>query len=192
MNEVNSMYNSRNETIIGGRAKRLKEARCDLIFVRPCRQNAKRNLVLSGGRELPQIVGEILKHYFWIGEATVAYSPIYKAIEHLSSCNSADYEFEDTAAIYKRKVSGLLYDMFTGMRLGRSWDGRSSVNGGYIVMKGDGDVLAYHTCIADEFKEFLLNRLALETPSASRHRYMQVYKENDRYYIKFNLQIRFS
>lgn len=82
--------------------------------------------------------------------------------------------------------------MFTGMRLGTSWNGKSSVNGGYIVVKGDGDIVAYHTCIVDEFKDFLLNKLGFETLGATRHKFMEVYKENGGYLIKFNLQLRFN
>ena len=35
---------------------------------------------------------------------------------------------------------------------------KSEVNGGYIVVKKDGDVVAYHSCIADEFKNFLMEK----------------------------------
>ena len=106
--------------------------------------------------------------------------------------NSAGYEFDDTESMYRRKVGTLLYDMFTGMRLAKTWDGRSSVNGGYIVAKDDGDVVAYHSCMADEFKDFLIHQLGFESPSASRHQYMSIYKENDKYYLKLNLQVRFK
>ena len=82
--------------------------------------------------------------------------------------------------------------MFTGMRLSKEWDGRSSVNGGYIVAKDDGDVLAYHSCIADEFKDFLVEKLGFEAPSSSRHNAIQVYKIEDEYFINFNLQVRFK
>lgn len=100
--------------------------------------------------------------------------------------------FSYIESIYRAKVGKLLYDMFTGMRLSKTWDGRSNVTGGYIVAKSDGDVLAYHTTLADEFKDFLVEKLGLETPSSSRHNAMQIYKKDDRYYINFNLQVRFK
>ncbi|MCD7904723.1 MAG: HpaII family restriction endonuclease [Clostridiales bacterium] len=49
--------------------------------------------------------------------------------------------------------------------------------GGYIVLKGNGEIVAYHTYIADEFKNFLLNKLGFETPGAKRHKFMQIYKK---------------
>lgn len=89
-------------------------------------------------------------------------------------------------------MAKLLYDMFTGMRLSKSWDGRASVTGGYIIVKEDEDVLAYHTTLMDEFKDFLTERLGFETPSNTRHNAMQIYKQESKYYINFNLQVRFK
>ena len=83
--------------------------------------------------------------------------------------------------------------MVTGRRLGNVWNGRSSVTGGYIVVRNDGDVLAYHTCIVDEFMDFLVERLALEQPSHGRHLSMQISKsEEGEYFLKLPLQIRFK
>ena len=104
----------------------------------------------------------------------------------------AGYGFGNTESMYYRKLGTLLYDMFTGMRLSSAWDGRSSVNGGYIIAKNDGEVLAYHSCMADEFKDFLVEQLGFESPSATRHKYMEIYKEDDKYYLKLNLQVRFK
>ncbi|MCL2046813.1 MAG: HpaII family restriction endonuclease [Oscillospiraceae bacterium] len=194
MSETNGIFRKRKDKLdiaIGDRIRFLKEAGCDIEFVSTSQVNAERNLVLSGGIEFPSILGEALKYYFWIGEGSVKYAPISQAIDYVIENNPAKYKYNDIYSVYRKKFSDLLYNMFTGMRLGASWDGKSSVNGGYIVMKDDGDVLAYHSCITDEFKEFLLNRLGFESPSASRHEYLDVYKENGKYYINLNLQIRF-
>lgn len=190
-NKKTGIKEDKEEVAIGERIRVLKSAGCDVKFVSPVTDTSERNLVLSGGKELPQIIGEALKYFYWVGEASTAFSPFIGAMSYVADSNPAQYSFDDVKSIYNRKFSDLLYNMFTGMRLGTSWNGRSSVNGGYIIMKNDGDVLAYHSCIADEFKDFLLSRLGFETPSCSRHNYMNVYKEDGKYYIKFNLQVRF-
>ena len=141
---------------------------------------------------MPLIVANMLKAYYFEGEGQAANSSIEYALDYVVRNNSAEYEFDDTASMYRRKIGTLLYDMFTGMRLAKAWDGRSSVNGGYIVAKDDGDVVAYHSCMADEFKDFLIHQLGFESPSASRHQYMQIYKDNGKYYLKLNLQVRFK
>jgi hypothetical protein len=202
MEKVNNLYNiqkkinpetgeQKKTVAIGDRIRMIKNAGCDIKFVSPVKDVTARNLVLSGGRDMLPIIGESLKYYYWHGEGKKEFAPFKKTMEYIAENNPAGYEFSDTKSIYEHKFSDLLYNMFTGMKLGTSWDGRSSVNGGYIIMKSDGDVLAYHSCIADEFKDFLLASLGFETPSSSRHDFMKVYKENGKYFIKFNLQIRF-
>lgn len=205
MNTFNNTYTIRNKqnkdtgiterreiVAIQNRINLLKKAGCDIIYRDMPVNNAKRNLILSGGNEMPSIVANMLKAYYFEGESKAANSSIEYALDYVIQNNSANYEFDDTASMYRRKVGTLLYDMFTGMRLSDAWNGRSSVNGGYIVAKDDGDVIAYHSCMADEFKDFLIHQLGFESPSASRHHYMKIYKENGKYYLKLNLQIRFK
>jgi len=179
-------------TAIGDRMRYLKDAGCNLKFVGLLKETALRNFVLSGGKELPCIIAEMLRYYYYENEGQAINSGIDNALDHLAFINPAQYEFGDIQSVYRRKISTLLYDMFTGMRLAKNWDGLSSVNGGYIIVKSDGDVLAYHTCIADEFKDFLITHLGFDSPSTSRHDYMNIYKEDGKYYIKLNLQIRFK
>lgn len=205
MDQFNNTYTIRNKknketglmephevVAIRERIQLLKAAECDIVYSNMPVNSAKRNLILSGGNEMPLIVANMLKAYYFEGEGQAANSSIEYALDYVVRNNSAEYEFDDTASMYRRKIGTLLYDMFTGMRLAKAWDGRSSVNGGYIVAKDDGDVVAYHSCMADEFKDFLIHQLGFESPSASRHQYMQIYKENGKYYLKLNLQVRFK
>lgn len=191
-NKTTGEYELKYEVATGERIRKLKNSGCDIEFVDVVKDDARRNIVLSGGQEMPIILGNMLKHYYWVGEARAEYNSFALAVEYVIENNVARYSFDNIESIYKRKASDLLYNMFTGMRLGTSWDGKSSVNGGYIVVKKDGDIVAYHTCIADEFKDFLLNKLGFETPGATRHKFMEVYKENEEYFIKLNLQLRFN
>lgn len=205
MDQFNSTYTIRNKknketgamephevVAIRERIQLLKNAGCDIEYANMSVNSAKRNLILSGGNEMPLIVANMLKAYYFEGEGQASNSSIDYALNYVVQNNSAGYEFDDIESMYRRKVGTLLYDMFTGMRLAKTWDGRSSVNGGYIVAKDDGDVVAYHSCMADEFKDFLIHQLGFESPSASRHQYMSIYKENDKYYLKLNLQVRFK
>ena len=180
------------EIAIGERMRYLKETNCNLTYRKMCVENAERNLVLSGGSELPVIVANMLKAYYFEGEGKVENSTLLYALNSVIEENVANYSFGNIESMYYRKIGTLLYDMFTGMRLSSAWDGRSSVNGGYIIAKNNGEVLAYHSCMADEFKDFLVEQLGFESPSASRHKYMVMYNENGKYYIKLNLQVRFK
>lgn len=200
MNMVNELYipkQKRDGTVkydiaVAERMKALKRAGVEINFVKQLVENAERNIVLSCGVEMPRVIACILQYYYWENNGESAHSSFSEAIEYLVDKNPAEYGFSDISSIYRAKVGKLLYDMFTGMRLSRTWDGRSNVTGGYIIAKNDGDVLAYHTTLADEFKDFLVEKLGLETPSSSRHNAMQIYKADGHYYINFNLQVRFK
>ncbi|MCI5670758.1 MAG: HpaII family restriction endonuclease [Bacilli bacterium] len=191
MNEFNSLVDDKGHVPISARIQYLKKKNMNVLFVSPAVESAKRNLILSGGKEMPLIVGGLLKYYYWENEAKSIHSSLLDGLTYVTENDIADYQLEDLRSVYERKISTLLYDMFTGMRLASNWDGHSSVNGGYIVLKPDGSVVAYHSIIADQFKEYLIDSLAFDTPSVNRHDYMKIYKKEGKYYLKFNMQIRF-
>ena len=195
--EFNGMFDTRGSKQVVATARRmrlLKAHNCNLVFERAVEPAARRNLAMVGGHGMSGTIAEMLRHYYYDGEGAAAYCSIADLVHWVSAQNVCGVEdLGDIEDVYWYQVSHLLYAMFTGMRLGSAWSGRSSVNGGYIVARGDGEVLAYHTCIADEFMDFLVQRLALEQPSHSRHFSMRIEKFADgKFYIKLPLQIRFK
>lgn len=68
-------------------------------------------------------------------------------------------------------------------------DGTEEASGGYIIVKTNGDVLAYHIYNRDAFRKYLLNNTKLESAGSDRHAYGVLYEENDAVRIKLNLQI---
>lgn len=181
-----------NEVAVAKRMKYLKDLGCDLEFIAPVVATAKRNLIQSGGLEMPQIVGEMLKYYFFMNNGETEYENVSKAIRYLADTDPINYGVDDLEGMYRSKVGKLLYDMFTGMRMASVWSGNPSVTGGYICAKKDGDVVAYHANVATEFRDFLINQLGFETSSATRHNYMKIEKENEEYFINLNMQYRFA
>lgn len=163
---------------------------CDIEFVCPAKSLARANLIKCGGKEMPDIVAGMLKKFYF--ENLSGQTSMSDCVSYLADKDVADYGFEDLEDTYRAKIAQLLLCTFTGMRLGASWNGRQEVNGGYIVVKNDGDVVAFHSTIADEFKDFLVAKMLMESPSHSRHKDMYIYKENDRYFLKLALQLRFS
>lgn len=192
MNKFNSIFDNNGHTAIAERMHYLKECGCNLEFVKTCKETAERNLILSGGNELPKIVAEMLKFYFFENEGKSENSYCQDALNYIASHNVASYKYANCYSIYERKIGTLLFDMFCGMRLSIDWNGKSSVSGGYIVVKNNGDIVAYHSTVEDEFKEFLIRQLGFESPSATRHNYMKIEKEDGEYFINLNLQIRFK
>ena len=198
MNAFNGMFHevtkkgvTKYEVATGDRMRYLKDCGVGLRFVNPVKDVARQNLVRCGGIEMPKILGGMLKYYYFeCGAASVG---VEDAIKYLADTDYVGYGFDDLYDTYRVKIANLLYAMFTGLRFSKPWSGRSDVSGGYIVVKRDGDVVAFHSCIADEFKDFLIDKLKFEGPSCSRHKYMEIYKKDDgKYYLKLVLQFRFK
>ena len=92
---------------------------------------------------------------------------------------------------YEYKFKKFLCSVALGMMPSKEWDGHDEANGGYVIVKKDGDVIAYHLYTRNAFETYLLNNTRLERGSTSRHEFASVYKADDKYYINLNLQIRF-
>jgi type II restriction enzyme len=172
------------------RMRYLHEIGCDIEFHDTAKQITKTNLIKCGGMEMPAIVAGMLKKYYF--ENLSKSASVTDCVEYLAENDVVGYGFDDLTDTYRSKIAHMLLCIFTGLRLGSKWDGRQSVNGGYIVVKNNGDVVAFHSTISDEFKDFLVAKMHMESPSHSRHKDMVIYKEDGRYFIKLALQLRFS
>jgi hypothetical protein len=95
------------------------------------------------------------------------------------------------AAFYEHKIKELLYASALAMTPAKPWNGTIKASGGYIIVKTDGDVLAYHIYNSDKFKGYLLKNTCFERGGTHRHEYASLYEENGEIFIKLNLQIRF-
>lgn len=86
----------------------------------------------------------------------------------------------------------LLMASFSGMVANTVWNGSSSndIQGGYIVVKNDGDVVCYYLDDHSKFEEYLYRRTCFETGSAKRHHFAEIYHEGDGLYFKLNVAIR--
>lgn len=74
----------------------------------------------------------------------------------------------------------------------RDWDGNLKATAVLLVNK-DGDLVFYHTNKEATLKDFFYQQTFFDTPSTSRHRFGNVYRENDgKTYFKLNLQLRLS
>lgn len=94
--------------------------------------------------------------------------------------------------MYQYKFKKFLCAVALGMMPSKAWDGRDEANGGYVIVKDDGDVVAYHLYNRDAFETYLLNNTKFERGSTSKHGFASLYTgEDGKRYINLNLQIRF-
>ena len=122
-----------------------------------------------------------------------ATSSIKDAVEMVAEQNPFGFTGKDIVAFYEHKMKVLLLDSALGMTPAKEWKGRYDSNGGYLVVKEDGDVLCYHFYDRNLFEDYLYENTKLETPSMSRYEFASVYMAEDgNLYFKLNLQIRFK
>ena len=92
---------------------------------------------------------------------------------------------------YEYKAKHLLTSTALGMMPATYWNGRFDANGGYLVVKKDGEILCYHFYDRNRFEDFLFCNAYLERSSTTRHHYASIVKEEDgSLSFKLNIQIR--
>ena len=136
----------------------------------------KRNLIMVDS-SMPEIIGNMLLYFY---------------TEDVKECDKlVDMLGYGDAMMYTYKFKKFLCSCALGMKPAKPWDGLDEANGGYIIVKADGEILAYHIYNRNFFEQYLLDNTILERASTSRHDYMSLYEENGEMFIKLNLQIRF-
>lgn len=73
MNDINSTFDAQGHIAVADRIKKMKAYGLDVIFDEQLKNSAKRNLVMSGGMEMPLIVAGMLKNYYWEGNGESAH-----------------------------------------------------------------------------------------------------------------------
>lgn len=162
----------------------LKSLGASLSYVKTYRQQASDNLLMIADN-MEQIISRALYYYYWDG-----ISSFQDVIDKLTEENPLQYP--NAEFIYTKRIKDFLYACFSGLNLGNPWNGSRDVSGGYIVVKSNGEVLAYHNYIQDAFMQFLVKHCKLDKGGTKKHKYGIIYKENNEYFIKLNLQIRFK
>ena len=180
MNDVNSIET---RTKIIDRMNMLQRAGFDFVYDEPENINFKTNLMLIDSC-LDKIFAEIIRISFKTGELN-----LMKLVERLEQANPLNYP--KPTVFYRYKIRKFLCAVALGMKPAKEWDGSEEANGGYIIVKEDGDIVAFHIYNREFFENYLLKNTKLERASTTRHNFGSVYKNADRYFINFNLQIRF-
>lgn len=109
----------------------------------------------------------------------------------LAQSNPLGFDKVDAVEIYTFKLKKLLTSAALGMMPSKKWSGKYDANGGYLVVKKDGEILCYHFYDQNRFEDFLFKNAYLERGKTHRHGYASLYRSEDgNVYFKLNLQIR--
>jgi hypothetical protein len=177
--EINAI-DTRNK--IQERMAKIREYGGKFTFTGMNHDGFKRNLIMVDS-SMPQILASMLL-YFYDEDVKDCKTLVALAGER------DPLEYGD-AAMYEYKFKKFLCSCALGMKPAKPWDGLDEANGGYIIVKTDGEILAYHIYNRNFFEQYLLDNTVCERASTTRHEYMSLYEENGEMFIKLNLQVRF-
>lgn len=136
---------------------------------------------------MPRIIAECLEqHYTGTSNSLAGASRIVTVKDPLNICNA------EQQPMYEYKIKQFLLAFALGMTVSTPWYGAFNANGGYIVVKEDGDIVCFHFFDRNDLEGYLFHNTKFETPSTARHGFGEVYKDHDGYFIKLNLQVRFK
>lgn len=182
INEINSIdeHLSRMQAIFN--------KKCQLEYYSVENQTFRNNLLFLDTC-MPQFIAECLV----ADSIPNSTSTTKEAVEFVASKNPFEFTGNDIVAFYEHKMKVLLLDAALGMMPATEWKGHYDANGGYLVVRKDGEIVCYHFYNRNDVEDYLYNNTRFERASRSRYNYGSLYRGSDgSVYIKLNLQIRFK
>lgn len=135
---------------------------------------------------LPWIIGECMLYYY-SGKAHT----LVEAEALLRKDNPLNFDIKSQPGFYEYKLKQFLLAFALGMTAAKPWNGKFIANGGYIVVKEDGEIVCYHFFDRNELEDYLFNNTYFDTPSTNRHNFGDIYSSENGDLLKLNLQVRF-
>lgn len=136
--------------------------------------------------DLPRLIGHLL-----LEQSASGCNTIKELVNQLQVNNPMGYDLAQASPYYTYKIKHLLTSTALGMMPATAWDGRFEANGGYLVVKSDGEIVCYHFYDRNRFEDYLYAAAYLERASTSRHEFGQLYRDEQKQLcFKLNLQIR--
>ena len=180
---INSINPKRNKVI--ERVNAIKKKGASLVFDKVDNSTFRNNLVMLDG-DLPAIIANLLLEQLNTGVSTLK-----ELAEKITETNPLKYDVEQASPFYAYKIKHLLTSAALGMMPATAWSGRFDANGGYLVVKKDGEILCYHFYDRNRFEDYLFSNAYLERSSTTRHEYATIVKEADgTLSFKLNFQVR--
>lgn len=180
---INSLNPSQNKVI--ERVNAIKRVGGELIFDKVDNPTFRNNLIMLDG-DLPAIMAHLLLEQLNTGVSTLK-----ELAETLAGTNPLNYDISQASPFYAYKIKHLLTSTALGMMPATAWSGQFDANGGYLVVKKDGEILCYHFYDRNRFEDYLFSNAYLERSSTSRHEYASIIKEDDgSLSFKLNFQVR--
>lgn len=148
------------------------------------------NNLLNVDEGMPRVVAALLLDHFAACDLPAAQrrSTVKAATEHLTEENPLNM-----GTRYELKVKRFLEATALGMIPSKAWDGTEDANGGYIIVKPEGEIVTLHIYERTLLRDYLYHHTYFEHPSTSRYDCGELHLlEDGRIVFKLPLQIRYS
>ena len=191
MNEFNAIFDvDRQGKINRGWAKckkYLEDNHISLSFARTSNPIYNENLILV--REtMPAILAWCVFDRLILSSSNYEVKETTERMAIINPLNVSNPDY-----FYEKAIKDFLMAGFTGMTAGRVWDGREQVNGGYIVVMDDGDILCYHSNDRETFRDYLYRNTFFEYVDTKKYKWGYIEKNNqNEYHLPLNVSVRFS
>lgn len=160
---------------------------CSLQYADIEHETFKNNLLFLDSN-MPQFIADCL-----LVDSVGEDSSLTHCVSEVAKKNPFGYNGKNVAEFYEHKMKVLLLSAALGMTPGKEWTGRYDANGGYLVVRKDGEIVCYHFYNQNDVEDYLYNNTRFERASRGRYNFGSLYRGDDGgVYIKLNLQIRFK
>ena len=184
--DVTEINNINSFSKVCDRCTAIRQKGSALSLLKPESEIFENNMILIDGN-LPTIIGSMLSVRFL--ENIIKIKDLTDRMQQL---NPLGYNTAHNHRFYEYKIKKFLTDCALGMMPATVWNGHLDANGGYIVVKEDGDIVCYHIYNRNEFEDYLFNNTRLDTASTTRYEFGSIeYTSEGDQIFKLNLQIRF-
>lgn len=161
---------------------------CILQYVDIEHKTFKNNLLFLDSN-MPQFIADCLL----LDSMPDSKPDIKEIVEKVASKNPFGFTGSNVISFYEHKMKVLLLDAALGMTPAKEWDGRYDANGGYIVVRKDGEIICYHFYNRNDVEDYLYYNTRFERASRDRYHYGSLFRgEDGGVYMRLNLQIRFK
>lgn len=158
----------------------------EIVYSRMMNETFERNLSMIDTK-MPELLSYALQYAYSEGNSATDCRQTLKLLREKNPLRFKDVD------LYEYKFKKFLCASALGMVPSEKWDGHDEANGGYIVVKGNGELVLFPLARSrDEFEQYLLDHTKFETPSSSRYSIANLEWRDGGVFMKLTLQIRFK
>ena len=138
--------------------------------------------------DAPNIIAYLILYSYRYGTKDMV-----ELIDCLNTENPLNVDLSTYSNFYTDKIIKVIRGASFGMMPATPWSGNTSVTGGIIVTKKDGEiVLLDKIYYEDELNKYLIQNTKLDSPSSNRYHMLELEENNGDISFTLNLQVRFK